>query len=67
MKKVEVTLGNADAQRQEINTGLKVGDIVISNPDKRIKDGKKLEDVISTDSHASKDSKEKSKESEVSK
>ncbi|EHI69709.1 efflux RND transporter periplasmic adaptor subunit [Streptococcus ictaluri] len=67
VKKVEVTLGNADAQRQEINTGLKVGDIVISNPDKRIKDGKKLEDVISTDSHASKDSKEKSKESEVSK
>lgn len=66
-KKVEVTLGNADAEKQEINQGLKVGDIVIANPDKQIKEGKKLEDVISADTKTSKDSKEKNKESGVNK
>lgn len=64
---MEVTLGNADAEKQEINQGLKVGDIVIANPDKQIKEGKKLEDVISTDTKTSKDSKEKNKESGVNK
>lgn len=64
-KKVEVTLGNADAERQEVSAGLKVGDIVIANPDKKIKEGEKLEDVISADTKASKDSKKSSKESEV--
>ncbi|WP_374188248.1 efflux RND transporter periplasmic adaptor subunit [Streptococcus dysgalactiae] len=66
-KKVEVTLGNADAEKQEISQGLKVGDIVIANPDKQIKEGDKLEDVISADIKASKDSNEKNKKSEVNK
>lgn len=49
--KTEVTLGNSDAKSQEILTGLKVGQIVISNPDKSIKDGKKLERIISEDTN----------------
>lgn len=66
-KKVEVTLGNADAEQQEVSKGLKIGDIVIANPDKNIKEGEKLEDVKSTDAKSSKGSKEKSKESGVNK
>ncbi len=42
-KKVEVTLGNADATNQEVTVGLKTGDQVISNPDVSLKDGKEVE------------------------
>ncbi|MGT2887447.1 efflux RND transporter periplasmic adaptor subunit [Streptococcus didelphis] len=63
VSKTEVTLGNADAKRQEIVSGLKVGQIVISNPDKHIKNDKKLDNVKSADT----DTKGNKKESEVSK
>ncbi|EGJ26703.1 efflux RND transporter periplasmic adaptor subunit [Streptococcus porcinus] len=43
--KTEVTLGNADAKNQEILTGLKVDQLVISNPNGHIKNGEKLENV----------------------
>ncbi|MGT2753386.1 efflux RND transporter periplasmic adaptor subunit [Streptococcus ovis] len=42
-KKVEVTLGSSDATQQEVVTGLKVDDHVISNPDDSLKDGKEVE------------------------
>ena len=42
-KKVEVTLGNADAINQEVKTGLAVGDYVISNPTLDLEDGKEVE------------------------
>lgn len=42
-KKVEVTLGNADATNQEVKTGLAVGDHVISNPTLDLEDGKEVE------------------------
>lgn len=42
-KKVEVTLGNADAINQEVQTGLAVGDYVISNPTLDLEDGKEVE------------------------
>ena len=42
-KKVEVTLGNADAINQEVQTGLAVGDHVISNPTLDLEDGKEVE------------------------
>lgn len=41
-KKVEVTLGNADAIHQEIKTGLAVGDQVITNPTAGLEDGKEV-------------------------
>lgn len=41
-KRVEVTLGSADAKHQEIASGLKAGDHVISNPDASLKDGKEV-------------------------
>ncbi|HES4605917.1 TPA: efflux RND transporter periplasmic adaptor subunit, partial [Streptococcus pyogenes] len=68
-KKVEVTLGNADAQQQEIHKGVTVGDIVIANPDKNIKPDKKLEGVISigTNTKPEKDSQSKNKKSGVDK
>ena len=50
-----------------MSKGLKIGDIVIANPDKNIKESEKLEDVKSTDAKSSKGSKEKSKESGVNK
>lgn len=63
VKKTEVTLGNADAEKQEVLTGLEVGQIVISNPDNDLKDGTKIEDVQTADSSK----KTSTKESEVSK
>ncbi|MGQ7319545.1 efflux RND transporter periplasmic adaptor subunit [Streptococcus suis] len=42
-KKVEVTLGNADATNQEVKTGLAVGDHVISFPTLDLEDGKEVE------------------------
>ncbi|HFU3943372.1 TPA: efflux RND transporter periplasmic adaptor subunit [Streptococcus suis] len=42
-KKVEVTLGNADAINQEVQTGLAVGDHVISFPTLDLEDGKEVE------------------------
>lgn len=47
--KTEVSLGQADAKSQEILTGLNVGQIVISNPDKSFKNGDKLDNVSSDD------------------
>ncbi|EPZ48040.1 hypothetical protein HMPREF1229_1507 [Streptococcus pyogenes GA40634] len=64
-----MTLGNADAQQQEIHKGVTVGDIVIANPDKNIKPDKKLEGVISigTNTKPEKDSQSKNKKSGVDK
>lgn len=42
-KKVEVTLGNADAINQEVKTGLAVGDQVITMPTFDLEDGKEVE------------------------
>lgn len=42
-KKVEVTLGNADAINQEVQTGLAVEDHVISYPTLDLEDGKEVE------------------------
>lgn len=42
-KKVEVTLGNADAINQEVKTGLAVGDQVITMPTLDLEDGKEVE------------------------
>ncbi|HEM3177939.1 TPA: efflux RND transporter periplasmic adaptor subunit [Streptococcus suis] len=42
-KKVEVTLGNADATNQEVKTGLAVGDHVISYSTLDLEDGKEVE------------------------
>lgn len=67
VKKVKVTLGNADGEHQEITSGIKLGDIVIANPDKKMKDGSKLKNVTVTDKKTSNDSNSKSKESEVKK
>ena len=41
-KKVEVTLGNADADNQEITSGLKDGAKVISNPTSSLEEGKEV-------------------------
>ena len=41
-KKVEVTLGNADADNQEITSGLTDGAKVISNPTSSLKEGKEV-------------------------
>ena len=51
-KRVEVTLGSADATLQEISSGLAVGDQVISNPSLDLEDGKEvnaLEEVNPTE------------------
>ncbi|HFI0293084.1 TPA: efflux RND transporter periplasmic adaptor subunit [Streptococcus suis] len=42
-KKVEVTLGNADAINQEVTAGLTAGDQVISIPNDSLEDGKEVE------------------------
>ncbi|TWT16500.1 efflux RND transporter periplasmic adaptor subunit [Streptococcus sp. sy010] len=47
--KKEVSIGNADARSQEINTGLEVGQVVVTNPDNKLKDGQVLESVASED------------------
>ena len=44
-KRVEVTLGSADATLQEISSGLAVGDQVISNPSLDLEDGKEVNDL----------------------
>ncbi len=61
VKQVEVKLGNADAKKQEIISGLEVGQVVISNPDKSIKNDEKVENVHSEDRQ------KKSSKSEVKK
>ena len=43
-KKVEVTLGNADADDQEITSGLTDGAKVISNPTSSLEEGKEVKD-----------------------
>ncbi|WP_159583809.1 efflux RND transporter periplasmic adaptor subunit [Streptococcus halichoeri] len=43
--KTEVQVGNADARQQEITSGLKVGQILIKNPDKKLTSGKTLEHI----------------------
>lgn len=42
-KKVEVTLGSADATNQEVTAGLTVGDQVITIPNDSLEDGKEVE------------------------
>lgn len=44
-KRVEVTLGSADATNQEITSGLQAGDQVISNPSANLEDGKEVNAV----------------------
>ena len=44
-KRVEVTLGSADATLQEISSGLAVGDQVISNPSLDLEDGKEVKAI----------------------
>lgn len=44
-KRVEVTLGNADATQQEISSGLTAGDHVISNPSMDLEDGKEVKAI----------------------
>lgn len=44
-KRVEVTLGSADAKNQEITSGLQVGDQVISNPSVDLEDGKEVKAI----------------------
>lgn len=45
IKQVKVKLGNADAKQQEIASGLKEGQKVITKADKSFKDGETLKDV----------------------
>ena len=40
--KVEVTLGNADAENQEVSSGLTKDDKVIVNPTADLKDGQEV-------------------------
>ncbi|MCP1638969.1 HlyD family secretion protein [Streptococcus gallinaceus] len=42
-KKVEVQVGNSDATNQEVTSGLKAGDKVISNPNGSLKEGEKVD------------------------
>lgn len=44
-KRVEVSLGSADAMNQEVTNGLKAGDKVISNPSADLEDGKGVKAV----------------------
>ncbi|EJN93742.1 efflux RND transporter periplasmic adaptor subunit [Streptococcus ratti] len=39
----EVAAGNADAKSQEISSGLNKGQVIIANPDKGLKEGKKID------------------------
>lgn len=49
VSKKEVTVGNADARSQEVSAGVEVGQVVITNPDSKLKDGQLLENVLSED------------------
>lgn len=49
ISKVEVAVGNADASQQEILSGLEVGQTVISNPEKSMKNGEKVDKVTTED------------------
>ena len=42
-KKVQVTIGSADAENQAITAGLKEGEQVITNPDDQIKQGQEVD------------------------
>lgn len=48
----DVAAGNADAKSQEISSGLKKGQVVISNPDKSLKEGKKIDKPSAKDDKA---------------
>ncbi|MFS1664471.1 efflux RND transporter periplasmic adaptor subunit [Streptococcus sp. zg-JUN1979] len=48
-KKVEVTLGNADAKSQEITSGLSKNTRLITNPSTTLKDGKEVTDYENLD------------------
>lgn len=56
IKQVKVKLGSADAKQQEIASGLKEGQKVITKAEKSFKDGETLKDVSDVDSKKSKDS-----------
>lgn len=43
VKKVQVTIGSADAENQAITAGLKEGEQVITNPDDQIKQGQEVD------------------------
>ena len=55
IKQVKVKLGNADAKQQEIASGLKEGQKVITKAEKFFKDGETLKDVTDADSKKSKE------------
>ena len=55
IKQVKVKLGNADAKQQEIASGLKEGQKVITKADKSFKDGETLKDVTDAKGTKSKD------------
>ena len=55
IKQVKVKLGNADAKQQEIASGLKEGQKVITKADKSFKDGETLKDVTDAKGKKSKD------------
>ena len=55
IKQVKVKLGNADAKQQEIASGLKEGQKVITKAEKSFKDGETLKDVTDADSKKSKE------------
>ena len=48
MKKVQVTLGNADAKHQEISSGLTKDSKVITNPTDNLKDGQEVKSYEET-------------------
>lgn len=60
VSKKEVGLANSDASNQEISKGLKVGEIVITNPTKSLKNGQKIENIKSTDTSKTSQGKMKS-------
>lgn len=55
IKQVKVKLGNADAKQQEIASGLKEGQKVITKADKSFKDGETLKNVTDAKGKKSKD------------
>ncbi|MCC9872765.1 efflux RND transporter periplasmic adaptor subunit, partial [Streptococcus agalactiae] len=56
ISKVEVKIGKADAKTQEILSGLKAGQIVVTNPSKTFKDGQKIDNIESIDLKSNKKS-----------
>lgn len=56
ISKVEVKIGKADAKTQEILSGLKAGQIVVTNPSKAFKDGQKIDNIESIDLKSNKKS-----------